>query len=142
MLHVTPPLKGRMQIPPAGKDNNTGELQQQQADHAQQADAAQKVCTEEDVPPQQKPTAAADAQQTAEGVWQVLLQAAVAHEEELCQELIEQCKEEEMDVAPGLKLASRDQFEELALMADFSLSNLPLAGDCEAPDALDMAAGC
>lgn len=62
----------------------------------------------------------------------MLLPAAVAHGEELCQELIEQCREEEMDVSPGLKLASREQFEELALMADFSFSNLPLAGELEA----------
>ena len=140
-LHATP-SQDPTAMPTAQKDDNADvhqqqhqqqQQQQQQPYHAQQANHAQNHCREEDLPPEQHATtAAAGSKHMAEGVWQVLLQAAVAHDEELCQQLTQQCREEEMDVSPGLKLASREQFEELALMADYSLSNLSLAGDREA----------
>ena len=133
LLHVTP-SQDTANMPTAGKEDSTDvQQQQQQAYDAHQASHAQGRCREEDLPPEQHETAAAaDGRQAAEGVWQVLLQAAVAHDEELWQEVIQQCKEEEMDVPQELKLASRGQFEELALLADLSLSNLPLAGDYQA----------
>ena len=144
LLHVSP-SQNVTAMPPAEKHEKPDLHQQQQqtyhaqqAKHAQQANHAQSQCRGEDLPPEQHGhAAAADARQAAEGMWQVLLQAAVAHGEELCQELIEQCREEEMDVSLGLKLASREQFEELALMADFSLSDLSLAG---IPCAMDIVA--
>ena len=75
----------------------------------------------------------AEGLQTDEGVWKVLLRAAVCQDQELCQELTEQCRQEESEMASeGWTLAGREQFEELASMADFSLSNWPLAGDHEA----------
>lgn len=67
--------------------------------------------------------------QTADGVWKVLLRAAVCHEQELRQELTEQCRQEESDVAlDSWELAGKEQFEELASMADLGLSDWPLAG--------------
>ena len=127
LLHMSP-SRDTIAMPTAGKDDNADLQQQQQQQHAQ------SQCSQEHLVCEQHGTAAATGtKQVAEGVWQVLLQAAVAHEEEVCQELIEQCRQEEMDVTPGLKLASGDQFEELALMVDFSLSNLSLAGKIQAP---------
>ncbi|KAL3148690.1 hypothetical protein ABBQ38_014104 [Trebouxia sp. C0009 RCD-2024] len=67
--------------------------------------------------------------QTTDGVWKVLLRAAVCHDQELCQELTGECRQEDSDVAPdSCELAGREQFEELASMANLGLSDWPLAG--------------
>ena len=69
----------------------------------------------------------------ADGIWQVLAAVAVTHHEQLHEKLIEQCREEDMEEAAGLKLADRHDFEQLASMADFDASNLPLSGQLESP---------
>ena len=70
----------------------------------------------------------AQARHEADGVWQVLVEECVSHGEELLQKLLDECREEEQDMTAGLVLADKNDFAQLASMADFDASNLPLSG--------------
>ena len=87
-----------------------------------------------DLPSEGQNTAtAAEGGAEADGIWQVLAAVAVTHHQDLHEKLVEQCREEDMHEAAGLKLADREDFEQLASMADFGASNLALAGPLVVP---------
>ena len=64
-----------------------------------------------------------DTRQEADGVWQILVTIAVADAPDLCQQLDQQCRDEDMPVTSDLKLADKHDLDKLAAMTDFQMSN-------------------
>lgn len=131
LLHADP-LHGIPPVPAAASSAAAADIHSS-AVVQQPAHLSQEGCIGEEVAAEQRQPdgRGAAGHQTTDGVWQALLPAAVCHHQELCQQLTEQCRQEESDIPPtSWKLAGREQFEETASMADFRLSDLPLAGDC------------
>lgn len=90
------------------------------------------------VPPEQshdrdEPTAphrevATQAAQAADGMWQVLVNIATVNESELCQQLAQQCRDEDMQISPDLALADQSQLESLAATSHFHMAGATLTG--------------
>ncbi len=66
--------------------------------------------------------------QEAEGIWQTLVGVATSHDQDLCQQIAQQCQDDDMAIMPDLRLADQQDFMQLATASDFHMISLQAAG--------------
>lgn len=69
-----------------------------------------------------------EAAQVADGIWQVLVKIGTVNESEMCQQLAQQCTDEDLQIPPDLALADQSQLESLAATSHFHMAGATLAG--------------